>query len=503
MAALAKAALMEGGILMHRALALLQELQDSDIDWIVSAGGEQSIYPGTTIIHEGQHPDSLYLVLEGLLGVFLASYGDQPLSLRGLGEIVGELSFLEGQPATASVRALEPTLLLVLSRALLDSKLHADPAFAARFYRSLAMLIAQRFREKLTLLGRGGAAALQPADGTGELLGQLSQAVDRFKQLLAQADREAATNDNAVPDTMVERIEHAFRDVSARLQSVMADTADIPGQFKEEIGARVQRELLPYLLLTNAAERWYSKPRGYAGDFLTIEMIYQNQPAGTGRLGHVLDRCFLNLPAAIAVRNRRALLAEEITTVVAQKRGAAAHITSLACGPAAELFDVFAQLEDRTRVVATLIDIDLQALAFVGDRRDKTRLQRQMRLINANLIYLATGRHTIDLREQDLIYSIGLIDYFSDKFVVKLLNYIYDGLRPGGKVILGNFHPRNPTKPLMDYVLDWELIHRTEADMDRLFRSSAFNQPSTKIRYENQGINLFAECIKAPAAAEA
>jgi len=119
-----------------------------------------------------------------------------------------------------------------------------------------------------------------------------------------------------------------------------------------------------------------------------------------------------------------------------------------------------------------------------------------MRLLNANLVYILTGREKIDLRDQDLIYSIGLIDYFNDDFVVKLLNYIHGALATGGKVILGNFHPRNPDKALMDHVFDWRLIHRTEADMDRLFRASAFQRDCTNVRFEEQGINLFAECVK-------
>jgi extracellular factor (EF) 3-hydroxypalmitic acid methyl ester biosynthesis protein len=68
--------------------------------------------------------------------------------------------------------------------------------------------------------------------------------------------------------------------------------------------------------------------------------------------------------------------------------------------------------------------------------------------------------------------------------------------RPGGKVILGNFHPRNSTKAFMDHVLDWRLIHRSEDDMNQLFRESAFRSPCSNIRYEEQGINLFAECIR-------
>ncbi|HEU4509391.1 MAG TPA: class I SAM-dependent methyltransferase family protein [Pyrinomonadaceae bacterium] len=314
----------------------------------------------------------------------------------------------------------------------------------------------------------------------------LESAVAKFKRILVEADRQALKNNDIVPAHLVDDVENAFRDCNAKLRSIDS----------EELGAKIQSDLLPYLLLTNTAERWYSKPRGYAGDFLSIHQIYQNTPAGRGRIGSVLDRCFLNIAAAVAVRNRRPLLAEEINAVVAAKGEAPARITSLACGPAAEVFDVYEKLDDPTKLTATLIDIDLQALAFVAERRDRARLQQQMRLLNSNLVYLITGREQIQLRDQDLIYSIGLIDYFSDKFVIKLLNYIHKALLPGGKVILGNFHPRNPDKPLMDHLLDWRLIHRTEDDMNRLFRASLFQSDCSNMRFEQQGINLFAECVK-------
>src|SRR5262245_10340399 len=155
---------------------------------------------------------------------------------------------------------------------------------------------------------------------------ELESAVANFKNLLVQADRQALKNQNIVPPRLVADVEDAFRACNAKLQSDLTNG-------NEEVGARIQSELLPYLLLTNTAERWYSKPRGYAGDFLSIHEIYQNDPQGRGRIGSVLDRCFLNLPAAVAVRNRRPLLAHEINAVVAAKQGAQARITSLACGP--------------------------------------------------------------------------------------------------------------------------------------------------------------------------
>ena len=481
---------------MQQALALLNELSDSDVDWLLSAGSEQQVIANTVVIREGEQPTSLYIVLEGLLSVALASTGDRPVGVLGPGEIIGELSFLEEQTAAASVTAIESSLLLVVSRTILDVKLKDDPAFAIRFYRSLAIVIAQRLRQRGDVLGRRGHAQIQAEEAVSSNGARLATAVDQFKALLAQADRAALRHEYAVPEATAKEIQQAFRDLCADINAAIGDHIPAHPQVKDELGARLQREMLPYVLLTNAAERCYAKPRGYAGDFLSIETLYQNRAIGAGRLGPVLDRCFLDLKAAAAVRNRRGLLAEEIANVIAQKRGAVARVTSLACGPATELFDVFSRIADPSQLSANLIDIDLQALAFVADKRDRAKLQRHMQLINANLVYLATGRQIIDLKDQDLIYSIGLTDYFNDKFVIKLLNYIHATLRPGGKVILGNFHPRNPDKAVMDHILDWRLIHRSEADMDRLFLSSSFNRPATNIRFEEQGINLFAECVK-------
>jgi extracellular factor (EF) 3-hydroxypalmitic acid methyl ester biosynthesis protein len=225
--------------------------------------------------------------------------------------------------------------------------------------------------------------------------------------------------------------------------------------------------------------------------------MYRDQPAGAGRLGPLLDRCFLDVPAAAAVRNRRGILAREIRKTIEARRVEQSEVTSLACGPAQELFDVYETLESPLELKANLVDMDLQALAYVADKRDKLRLTRRMVTHNENLIFLALGRRKIELSSQDLVYSIGLIDYFDDDMVVRLLNWIHGILAPGGRVILGNFHPDNPTKALMDHVLEWRLIHRGEDDMNRLFQSSAFGRAATDILWEEQRINLFAECVKA------
>jgi SAM-dependent methyltransferase len=194
----------------------------------------------------------------------------------------------------------------------------------------------------------------------------------------------------------------------------------------------------------------------------------------------------------MAVKNRRKLLSEEIRNTLEAADGKPVNVTVFACGPARELFEVYAELENPALLKTTLIDIDLQALAYVAERKDAFRTPLPMNLYQENLIYLALGRRQLSLPPQDLIYSIGLIDYFNDQLVVKLSNYAHSLLKPGGRLIFGNFHTDNPSKAFMDHVIDWKLIHRNEADMDRLYMESAFGKPAESIRFEDEGINMFA-----------
>jgi SAM-dependent methyltransferase len=172
-------------------------------------------------------------------------------------------------------------------------------------------------------------------------------------------------------------------------------------------------------------------------------MIYRNTPARTG-VAQVLDACMLNLAAAKAIRNRRHLLAAEILSsfMAASKEF---HVASLGCGPVAEIFDVLDRADDRGRLQVSCIDIDREALTYVEARAREQGVADRIRTFHANLIYLATGKQELDLAPQDLIYSAGLIDSFSDDLAVTLIDWMHDKLRPGGRVLIANVL-RNPSR---------------------------------------------------------
>jgi hypothetical protein len=479
---------------MHDALTLLNEFDQDHVEWIFNTGLPQIFAPSTPIIREGVEPDALYIIMEGLVGIFVASMGDMCIARLGPGELLGDISFLENIPASASVIALENTNVMIIPRKDLESKLTHDPGFSARLFKALAIISSRRLRMRERAFGRvlqerdhGDSAAIP-------MWKEISDSMDDFKSLMQKADREALKNENIVPQEVANCAEAGFvKLIKAVHKAIDADSLENM-HLKDEVGASLQRELLPYLLLSRTAERIYAKPRGSTVDYLAIKWIYENRPEGVGRIGPLLDRCFLDLPMLKAVRNQPMFIVNEIRKAIESKKDSSLRVTCLGCGLAEEILDVFTELHDPSCLHATLIDIDFQALASVSEQLEKRKLAAHVKMHNANLVYLATGRQELDVSDQDLVYSTGIPNYFDDRIVVSLMNYIHTILGPGGRVLLGNFYTGNPNRAFMKYVLNWHIFHRTEDDMHRLFASSSFKRECTEIVFEDEGIYLFGSC---------
>jgi hypothetical protein len=300
-------------------------------------------------------------------------------------------------------------------------------------------------------------------------------AVDAFKRALADVDgnvlrwRELGRTVNAACDGLV-----------ASLRAV--DPTD------EATIDYVARETRPLFCSSALFERAYTKPRGYAGDYLTIEHYYEDVARGADLSGALIDRWLLSLPASRAVKNRRGLLAARIREASAGKR---ARVTSLACGPCREIFDVL--IDERVSATTfTCIDNDNEAIAFVREKAERTGVANRMTLVHDNVVRIACGKRSHVLEPQDLIYSVGLTDYLADEYVITLLNWAHAQLAPGGAMLLGNFDIANPDKVLMDSLVDWRLIHRSRDDLKRLFQCSRFASAEVEIFTEGENVNSFA-----------
>ena len=106
-------------------------LSDADLMAVGSHGVARSYPKNTIIVTEGDKTDSLYVILEGRVKVFVSDdSGNEVLLLtQGAGEYFGEL-VLDERPRSASIMTLEPARFLVVPKADFREFVMRNPAFA-------------------------------------------------------------------------------------------------------------------------------------------------------------------------------------------------------------------------------------------------------------------------------------------------------------------------------------------------------------------------------------
>jgi CRP/FNR family transcriptional regulator, cyclic AMP receptor protein len=134
---------------------------------------------GGVLFRAGDSGDGCYRIEDGLLKVTMVSdSGDERiLAFIGRGDIVGELSIIDGLPRSATVVTVRDATASFLDRAEFEAFADKHP----EVYKSLIRLLAQRLRETdtvvaagsfLSLKGRVAQTMLELADHFGQEVGQ-------------------------------------------------------------------------------------------------------------------------------------------------------------------------------------------------------------------------------------------------------------------------------------------------------------------------------------------
>ena len=181
---------------MRKALYILGILDDSDANWLASNGKARHLSAGTVIIQQGVPVDSVFILIDGQL---LVHSGNVEIAKLLAGEIVGEISFVDSRPPSASVKATVDSQVLAVDKALLRAKLQKDLGFASRFYLSLATFLADRLRVATARLSTGpkGADADSGQDVdelSAELLENTALASARFDMIVKRLAARFAGN---------------------------------------------------------------------------------------------------------------------------------------------------------------------------------------------------------------------------------------------------------------------------------------------------------------------
>jgi len=130
---------------------------------------------GTVVIEEGAAPGDLFVVLEGTFrAARKGASGDLVLGTSSVGDVIGEMSLLEGRPTSAQVVAQTPGQLLRIPGTEIES-LMASPEVAMRMLRTVTTRLRERETalvqaEKLAALGTMTAGLLHEVNNPAAAL---------------------------------------------------------------------------------------------------------------------------------------------------------------------------------------------------------------------------------------------------------------------------------------------------------------------------------------------
>ena len=229
--------------------------------------------------------------------------------------------------------------------------------------------------------------------------------------------------------------------------------------------------ITPEMRLGAIWDRSYAKPLGYPGDFEVMNQVYDWQRLGGSVYKMLMHR--LGLEVAECIKTRMEVVRANIARVVHEKGSArAARILSLGSGPAREIemFLAGGSLKTR-RAEFTLIDQEQSALKYAIEKTFphvlNSKGQARVQCLNLSFTDILRGTGSLaSLPPQDMIYSVGLIDYLADRRAQSLVRRLYDTLASGGLMIIGNMNDTALSNLWpMEFITDWSLYYRSDADM--------------------------------------
>ncbi|MCD6239467.1 MAG: Crp/Fnr family transcriptional regulator [Thermotogae bacterium] len=99
-------------------LPIFKDIPLKTVEEMFNSGKIRDFKKGDIVFFEMEKDDTFYLILDGVVGIFVESEGgkEKILSILSKGNFFGEMAILEGKPRSAGVRVLEDARFLILGK---------------------------------------------------------------------------------------------------------------------------------------------------------------------------------------------------------------------------------------------------------------------------------------------------------------------------------------------------------------------------------------------------
>lgn len=229
--------------------------------------------------------------------------------------------------------------------------------------------------------------------------------------------------------------------------------------------------------------RAFTRPRGYAGDAVLMDMIYypnETDLSSTSLLGKKIYRYNANTPLSRTLYKRMKLISSYIDNFAKEKPKA--NILSVASGHCRELTYSNAMKNKAVgRYVA--LDHDEATLGLLKNEYGDQGLETVLFSVSDIV------RGKLNLGQFDLIYSAGLYDYLGNRFAQRLTEQLYKMLSPGGKLMLINIAPDYAEIGYLESYMNWPMIGRGKQELLEIASELSSNEHAILNVYDGSLIN--------------
>jgi len=132
-------------VLFLKSAPLFAQLDGEELAALADIAFEKEYQPAEILFEENQVAHHLYVIVRGKVEVFRrVDSTEHPIAMLGEKECVGELAILDDEPRSASVRALEPTLVLKIDRESFRELINERPQIAFAIFKILSSRLRQK-----------------------------------------------------------------------------------------------------------------------------------------------------------------------------------------------------------------------------------------------------------------------------------------------------------------------------------------------------------------------
>jgi CRP-like cAMP-binding protein len=121
-----------------------KNLEPDELLGIMAVSRRENYTMGQKVFTAGSPSDAFYIVKQGSV---MVKNGPMVLATLGIGDTIGEMSFVDHGERSATVAAIEATELLKIPFDTLEKLFDEHPRMAMKVYRSIATVLSQRLRD--------------------------------------------------------------------------------------------------------------------------------------------------------------------------------------------------------------------------------------------------------------------------------------------------------------------------------------------------------------------